>query len=116
MPQALPLQTLVSENSRVSTSQRSIISRFGDGYSQRAADGLNSKIQEWSISWTAVTASNRDIITAALDAVGSWDYLTWQSPIDVAVKRYIMTPEGYSIDFFGDRYIISCNIMQVFDL
>jgi phage-related protein len=115
MPQAMPLQQYISENSVKTVKHRTLVSKFGDGYSQRAADGLNSKVYIWDVRWIPLQAANRDTIIAVLDAVGCWDYLTWIPPSEGASIKLVLVDE-YSIDIIGDRYRISAQFQQVFDL
>ena len=52
---------------------------FGDGYSQRAQDGLNNMLAEWAIEFidtpTVITA-----IDNFLTARGGWDDFEWTPP------------------------------------
>jgi phage-related protein len=111
MPTALPLQNNISQSSNTKVSFRTIESQFGNGFSQRTPDGINNRIEEWSIIWENIRSSERDTILTALDSVGSWDYLTW------GTKKYIVTQDGYTItEKSGDIYDVSVALKQVFDV
>jgi len=52
---------------------------------------------------------------AALDAVGGWDYLTWQPPGYTESKKWKVTSDGISeTPTSGEHYTISFNVKQVF--
>ena len=117
MPQALPLTSLLSTNSGKQTSFKTIKAQFGDGYSQRAADGLNSKVDSWSLSWPNLSSTDKETIITALDAVGGWDYLTW-TPFGESTEKKFIVKDGYSISYVegGAWFNVSTNIVQVFDV
>jgi len=62
---------------------------FGDGYSQRAADGLNSKKINWSLTWEnrpdADIASLYDFL---IDKLGYIAFL-WTAPDESAERKWI---------------------------
>jgi len=62
---------------------------FGDGYSQRAADGLNSKKTEWSIVWE--NRENADIALLynfLIDKLG-YEAFYWTPPGESVVRKWI---------------------------
>jgi phage-related protein len=111
----MPLTGSISENSTKTPDYKTISAKFGEGFGQRAADGLNAKKDTWSLQWVPVTLTNRNTIVAALDAVGGWDYLTWTPPGEGSSKKYIVVG-GYTENYIADRYRISCKLEQVFDV
>ena len=118
MPSALPLTSQLSTNSSKSTSFRTLKAQFGDGYSQRAADGLNSKVDTWSITWEHLSSSDKDTVIAVLDTVGGWDYLTWTPFGESTQKKFILKDGNYSVSYIegGAWFNISTSLVQVFDL
>lgn len=113
MPQAMPLDTLITQSSQGGRKYRTIVVQFGDGYSQRAPDGINSKLESWNLVWQNVTTAERATILAAFDAVGGWDHLTWTPPGGSSTKWRIV--EGYTeVAKSGDHWDISVNVEQVF--
>jgi phage-related protein len=118
MPQALPLTTKLSNSSSKSTSFKTIKAQFGDGYSQRAADGINNKIDSWSISWENLSSADKDTVLTALDAVGGYDYLTWTPFGESSSKKFILKDGSYSVSHVegGTYFTISTSLIQVFDV
>lgn len=54
--------------------------QFGDGYAQRVADGINSTVRSWSVSFTD-TAANIDTIQDFLDNEAGVTAFTWTPPV-----------------------------------
>jgi len=114
---ALPLPERIHESSSKSVGFKTIIAQFSDGYSQRAPDGLNAKVESFQVSWAALTTAEKDQVVAVLDSVGGWGVLTWQPPTDSEVKKFVIDADsGYSIEYIGTRFTITTNLKQVFDL
>lgn len=61
---------------QVSNSPRVLAARFGDGYEQRVADGINTNLQNWNLSFSD-TKTNIDLIEAFLSSKGGVDSFTW---------------------------------------
>lgn len=97
MPQAMPLTTRIRQGATKVRKQRILEAKFGDGYGQRIADGLNSLYDTWqNFGWDALTQTELNTVMTALDAVGSVDYLTW-TPAGESAKKFVVSPDGISI-------------------
>jgi phage-related protein len=112
----LPLPEKLSYTIGKQTKSRILMSQFGDGYSQRAPDGLNARVDTWTIAWIPLNASDRSIVINALNAAGSFDAITWIPYGETALKKFIVTTDGYTLRFEGGYTHITCNLIQVFDL
>lgn len=67
----------VDENTEGDVTFRLRTAQFGDGYSQVVADGLNAKIEQWSVVISDLYADEMAPITAFLDShVGESFYWT----------------------------------------
>ncbi|ORM66128.1 phage tail protein [Pantoea rwandensis] len=78
--------------------------QFGDGYTQVAGNGLNTRSQEWSLSFTGTEAYIK-AIKDFLDAHEGTKAFQWQPPLeDIGLFRcdtYKTTPLGnkkYNLD------------------
>ena len=71
-------------SSQVSKSPNVREAIFGDGYSQRVANGINTIKREWSLSFTR-TSSDIDAIDAFLEALDG-DSFDWTPPKGSAGK------------------------------
>ena len=49
--------------SKGSITPRLLDAKLGDGYSQRASDGLNVLLEEWTLNWSLLTNIDFDTIT-----------------------------------------------------
>lgn len=99
--------------------QRILSARFGDGYFQAAADGINSQFEEIDLSWDNLTQSQRDTVVAVLKAAGAVDYLTFTPPGDGSSKKYMVVPQADATlytetDNDGVTYTVSIQLIQVF--
>jgi len=115
---AMPLPLKITNDSDKTTFFRELAGQFGDGYQQVAPNGLNNKIDSWSIVWGALTTAEATIVENALNAVGSWGILTW-TPFGETLKKFRMDKSGYTRKSKGKGngvITISCKINQVFDL
>lgn len=114
MPQALPLTSRISQGSTRKRMNRVLSAQFGDGYSQEAPDGTNSKFDTWNITYENLDSTERTTVLAALDAVGGSDYLTWTPTGETVSKRFKLT-DGYSETWVsGTHSSISFEMRQVF--
>jgi len=113
----LPFPEKIHTDSDKQVQFRTLIASFGDGYTQRAADGLNSKIDSFAIVWPGLNLADKDSVVAVLDSVGGWGVLTWKPPTESTTNKFTIDPEvGYSISYIGKRFHISTRLIQVFDL
>lgn len=64
--------------------------KFGDGYSQRIADGLNTEGEEWSLSFRLLV-SQADTVEAFMRARAGVEAFLWTPPREAVAKRWICT-------------------------
>jgi phage-related protein len=115
---ALPLPEKIGLESSKSTMFRELAAQFGDGYQQVAPNGINNKIDSWSIIWSALTLTEVATVESVLNSTGSWGILSW-TPYSETSKKYRMTKDGYARIAKGKGngvYSITCKLIQVFDL
>lgn len=74
--------------------------QFGDGYSQRSPDGLNSVVDSWPLTFTG-EASKVDQVIAFLDARLGVEPFNWTNPRGVSgrylASKYSLTPLGSGV-------------------
>lgn len=83
--------------------------KFGDGYEQRQADGINSTAQIWSLSFEEVDDSIADVIIAFWRTHGGVDSFDWTpkwatSPIRVVCPRWGRTIAGVGLSNMTARF------------
>src|ERR1700740_2414599 len=80
----------IQNTSKTLTSRRQV-AQFGDGYSQRAADGLNSIVRKWTLTWAALTQAEKDYIEGVyIDKGGGVEAVFYQMPGDGIVRKWIL--------------------------
>jgi phage-related protein len=89
--------------------------KFGDGYSERAAQGLNNESQVWQLSWNNRPISDIDTIEAFIKAAGGYQSFYWTPPRGSApllffCQKWSRTYSGPKSDDF------SATFEQVFDI
>lgn len=86
--------------------------QFGNGYYQIAGDGINNNMEEWSVQWEALSATDKETIIAFLEARGGYDNFTWTAPDSSATAKSYICP-GYELyGLGGNRYTISATFQE----
>lgn len=85
--------------------------QYGDGYSQRAGDGINGKSQTWNLTFKG-NAARIDAIRAFLDARGGWQSFFWTPSL--GVQGYYVAGEYDLTDRGANRFVLQASFMQVF--
>ena len=91
------------------------VAQFGDGYSQRTADGLNAQPQFWTVSWSPVTQADADAITNFFAARGGVQAFRWTPPGQAAPRVFIC--REWTVAPRGAQLVdINASFVEVFDL
>lgn len=94
---------------------RTLAATFGDGYTQRGADGLNGVQKQVPLTWNSLTVAEADTIEDFFIAQGGYIAFAWTAPRDEQPKKWIVTSwNRLSMDQYTDS--ISATFQQVFDL
>ena len=72
-----------------STKPKVIKNDFGDGYSQRTADGLNFKPQDWGVSFEGFKVAEINTIESFLDDHGGYIAFWWTPERGSTSKKFI---------------------------
>jgi len=87
---------------------------FGDGYTQRSSDGINTISLSVSLTWTNVTNAERDTLIDFFVAMGAITAFWWQKPGDT-------TPLLWTCGSWDDKsisagyYVVTAVFQQEFD-
>jgi len=54
--------------------------QFGDGYQQRAQDGINTNLKRWRLNFNGLTTADADAIQAFLEGKDGRTNFTWDDP------------------------------------
>ena len=85
------------------TRARVLRAGFGDGYSQRAGDGLNSVVSSWSVVWNVLTSEEADYIDGFLAARGGHEAFSWTAPGEDQARLWTCESWTRSPRRAGDR-------------
>lgn len=88
--------------------------QFGDGYSQRSTDGLNTSLRTLTVNWSTLVSTDADVIEAFFDAHGVTPFL-WTPPLETVQRKWIA---GDSTQLYVEAMIVSlsCPLEEVPDL
>lgn len=113
----LPVTNKITINSQKTVKFSELSAKFGDGYSQHAPNGINYKIDSWSIEWGALTSTELTTVETALDANGSWGIFSWTPCYETVSKNFRVTVDGYTRRTEGGNgnFTITCNLEQTYD-
>ena len=86
---------------------------FGNGQTQRSADGLNSLREVWSLSWNRLNQAGADAIEAFLAARGGYEAFYWTPPGGSQAK---WTCASWSRSYVAPNVLqVSATFVQEFD-
>ena len=104
-----------SYSSSPGTDFRILEATFGDGYSQRAADGLNSTKITWNLIWEVRTDADIAIINDFLVDKLGFEHFLWTAPNDTERKWICKSINGPTPVTAGYA-TLSTEFEEVFDL
>lgn len=106
----------LSQSSDFTFDERIYESRFGEGYSQRAGQGTNSKYATFRIRHDLLTQSELNTLLAFWNQVGKAGTFTLAMPHDGVTRKWRFTT-GYNVTALsGALYTISADAEQDFSL
>ena len=111
----LPHTNKISQASTLSQQNNIITSSYGDGYSQWAEWGTNSQADKWSLSWKALTETERNDLYNFFKANGLFQAWQWTDPITLVEKQWRFTTP-LTTNVVAGVYDISASIIQDFRL
>lgn len=88
--------------------------KFGDGYEQRLAYGVNTKPQNWTLRWSACSNSDADAIEAFFEARGAVESFDW-TPIEQVTTYKFVCREWQREHQYADINVITATFEQVFE-
>lgn len=52
--------------------------QFGDSYSQRARDGMNSTPQQWKLNWSKISDADAEMLRLFFERMAGVDVIEWK--------------------------------------
>lgn len=88
---------------------------FGDGYTQRAAAGLNNIREKWTIEYRWLTTTDHNTLMATIQTAGGYGVISWTPPDSSTAKNYIIRGWNVIAEAAG-FWTVRIELSQVFDL
>lgn len=99
-----------------STKHRILESNFGDGYKQRAGDGINTKEKKYNLSWNNMPNDDIDDILDFLDGQAGYIAFEYTLPGAAAAQKFICKEYGETWIRSGDEKSCSAVFELVYDI
>ena len=105
-----------SYSSAGQTSFRVLDAPFGDGYSQRAADGLNSIPITWNVVWTSRPDADIATLYNFLIALLGYEKFQWTAPDESSPRDWICREPIVKTPVTAGYQTMKAVFEEVFDL
>lgn len=92
------------------------VAQFGDGYSQRAKDGLNSVSRQVTLQWVKLTFDEAADIESFFESRGGSEAFLYQIPGDSVQRAWITSGPWRNGYEYGVAGSFSVTLQEVFDL
>lgn len=109
----LPFEPKVAGDSSNSVTPRTLKIDFGDGYNQRAADGINTNPEVWQLKWD-LTGTNATTLIAFFKTHGGHTSFDWTPPRETTSQKFIVN-EWNVVPYGEQGAVITATIEQVYD-
>lgn len=90
------------------------VAKYGDGYEQRLAYGINTSPQNWSLQFNSRSNAEADAIEAFLQARGGAENFDWTPPNGSTSMKFVCREWTRSMDKYNLNSI-SATFEQVFE-
>lgn len=98
-------------NPRGQVTLRTLEAKFGDGYTQAAADGINNKIQSWLLEFVGNETRTAQIVDF-LDRHGGYRSFLWTPPLGRQGQYRAVEYEPVALG--GGMYSLTVTVQQYF--
>ena len=62
---------------------------FGDGYTQRTGDGLNTRSRDVTLTWATIAPAQADSIVAFMDARAGIEAFLYTPPRETVARKFV---------------------------
>jgi phage-related protein len=95
---------------------RVLENEFGDGYTQRAGDGLNRSRRQVQLSWAQLDLVVKEYIEEFMETYDDGDSFTYTLPDEAVARTWQFIEMDISSGDTPDWYNVQVSIKEVFDL
>lgn len=104
----------IASGSASEVQPRVLLAEFGDGYTQRAGDGLNTMGKTYELSLRHLTQPEYAYVIAFFERTGGYRAFLWTEPGATVARKWIVQ-RWRTTDIAPGIFDISASFMQVFD-
>jgi len=97
----------------ISTTPRIKEVGFGDGYTQRTADGLNAMLETVQLTFSGRSDAEAEAIIAFFERHGGVDTFTAQIGFGARTKKYITKGEWRKVPEYNEHNTITATFQEV---
>lgn len=90
------------------------IAKFGDGYEQRQADGINTRPQTWDLTFANRTNTETANILSFLEARNAVEAFDWTPPNDVTAIKVVCREWSKTLNRANLNTVVA-QFIQVFE-
>ena len=93
--------------------------QFGDGYTQRSADGINNIVRSWQVAWIGITKTEANTLEDFFndDLNGGTDAFLWTDPITDVERQWSLVERSFRrVPAGHDTENVTAQFVQEFDL
>lgn len=94
---------------------RVLKAEFGDGYAQRAADGINNNPLESAPRWTNLTEAEKNTIINFFDARAGYEAFLFTYEDEASAKGFVCEEWGWTHEDAAG-YTVQARFREVFDV
>ena len=96
------------------TETRPLVADLGDGYQQRAGDGIQTVKQRWGLNWNCLDTTDADTLVAFFEERKGYINFLWTPFRESSPRKFIC--KSWSESFIGNsKTQISADFEEVFD-
>ena len=114
----LAVEPTSADGPRKAIRTRVLRANFGDGYSQRAGDGINLLAETWSVDWENLNSTEVAALETQLEGARGVDIITWTPHGEDTAKKFTI-PEwdiNPKVGNVGVIWIGSAILIREYDL
>lgn len=93
---------------------RARVAEFGNGYSQRSPDGINSKKETWNLTYRG-SAWDMDQIAAFFNDHAGYQTFLWSAPIAYTGQMKVFVKTWRRRPVTSEMDEITCTFVRVYD-
>ena len=117
MPTTLTLPVTPSQSGYTEeTSYRVQTAKFGDGYEQRVADGINFKMINVTLTCAILTATQKNTLVGDLNAFGGVESFYYTLPSEASARLWVCQDPIQVTGMDANLWNVTFKLREVFDL